>query len=661
MWNVNQVEVQDKPQRQTHWRDTKYPSRKILLIGMLLIILGGSILSGIGSWVYTAAYRGDLPLAKVGAQHLQKAEMFLAELRQNPFDAEHVALAQQEFGAALQSFTRVNRDLQFIPGISAFLPIYGNRIHAALHFVPLAIAISQAGISGCNLLNLLIARLHNPFNAQASGITMADLSFIAQSLHTIQTALTTVSNEANQIQPSDLQFAPGMSKYMNILHTDLPMLQTWIADIEQLLPAAQQLLGIDTPVNYLIEILDSTELRPGGGFIGNYGIATLSNGLLTDTHITDTDLLDHPFSEAGGGIPFPPQYRWFDIALGNWGLRDSNLDADFPTDARTAEALYTKEGGNLPVQGVLAITPTFIERTLAITGPIVVPEYHQTVNMQNLIQTIHYYQLGPGAEGPDTIASPDGYSSLRKRFTALLAEHLFDRIRQLAPSHAAAFLQLILNSLAPKDLQLYFNDARAEALLHNAHLDASIQTSPGDDLLIVDANIAASKTNSYITSTLTDQVSVDTAGNAIHHTTLLYAWTTTGNYVAPLYRDYVRVYVPPTSVLQSQNGWQPHGSSDAFGHEVWAGFFTLTYGHTNTITLVWKSPHAATHDAHGWHYQEMIQKQAGTTRTLHMQIVLPPSARAQNMPADAKMANDASKVINQLLTQNTNITVNYTV
>ena len=111
----------------------------------------------------------------------------------------------------------------------------------------------------------------------------------------------------------------------------------------------------------------STELRPGGGFLGSYGIATLSGGRLTSAHITDTYLFDNAFKATGHTIPLPPTYSWFDIAP-YWSLRDSNLEADFPTTARYAEENYLREGGKVPIQGVIAITPAFIEQALDITG-----------------------------------------------------------------------------------------------------------------------------------------------------------------------------------------------------------------------------------------------------------------------------------------------------
>jgi hypothetical protein len=141
---------------------------------------------------------------------------------------------------------------------------------------------------------------------------------------------------------------------------------------------------------------------------------------------------------------------------------------------------------------------------------------------------------------------------------------------------------------------------------------------------------------------------------------LRYAWTFGQNYVSPLYRDYVRVYTPVGSTLQAQNGWQPRGSSQAFGYQVWAGFFTLVYGQTNTIMLTWSVPHAATHDAHGWHYQEMIQKQAGTAWTMHIQIVLPPGAKQQNMSGGMKMGSKQVVTLDQTMTENTILAVDYT-
>jgi len=595
----------------------------------------------------------------VGMQHLRTAETILKMLPKNPFDAQSVSQAQHEFAASLAAFVQVDNDLKSLPGISTSIPVYGARLSAALHVLPIAIEVSQAGITGCNTLNLIISRFHNPLNAQAQGITMADLTIIEKDFQQIKAALTLIVNQVNHLQPSDLQLDPRLGKYLATFQRDIPQLQAWLETIERLLPVAPTLLGIGTPANYLIEILDSTELRPGGGFIGNYGIATFSGGRLTAAHITDTYLLDKAYDATGHTIPYPSAYTWFNLAA-SWSLRDSNLDADFPTAARYAELNYAREGGSIPVQGVIAITPMLIERALEITGPINVPEYHETVTAQNLVDRIHYYQVGPGSTDHRDAPSPDGLSTVRKRFTALLAEHFLVRVRQVSSSALPRFLQLMISSLRSKDVQIYLNPSSAESLLQSYHLDSSIQSPGGDSLLVVDANISPSKANSLITNMLNDQVAIDEKGNAIHHTTIRYAWVSKGPaYGSDIYRDYVRVYVPSGSVLQMQNGWQSRGTSTAFGREAWAGFFTLAYGQTDTITLVWRVPGAAAKDAKGWHYQYLLQRQAGAQRMLHLQITLPSCGVMKNKWGGLASSNKQAVMLSQSLNKDLDVGADY--
>ncbi len=397
-------------------------------------------------------------------------------------------------------------------------------------------------------------------------------------------------------------------------------------EADQLLPVLPSLLGINTPAYYLVEILDSTQLRPGGGFIKDYGFATLVGGRLSAAHISDTNLLDNQFTANGQTIPYPPAYKWFDLAsnANGWNLRDSNLDADFPTAASYAEQNYNLEGGKAPIQGVIAITTTLMQRALAITGPIYVPELHETVTAQNLIDRIHYYQFGPGSHISSGILRPGETANGSRYFTELLAQHFLDRIHQLRASDVPQLVQMLVSSLHTKDLQIYFNAAPAEDLLKLSDINATIQAPASDSLFVVDANIAGDTANQYITNTLNDQVTIDDNGNATHHTILHYAWLKNGPvFGSPLYSDYVRIYVPPGSSLQTQQGWQPGGTSEAFGREVWAGSFTLSQGQTNTITLTWTEKGVAKKNAAGWHYQYLVQRQAGVTWILNLQVTLP--------------------------------------
>lgn len=649
----------EKPQKPPASKK-KHRRLRIALAATLLLCLLAGAASVLGYEHYHTSYTLSLAQAQAGMTHLRHAETLLLGLQKDPWNAQAVEQAQQEFTAASTSFTQLNTSLQSLPPGSSNLPEYGPRLHAALILIPAVIQLSQAGIVGCNMLTLLISRLHNLTNGQQGvGLSTADMATITRDVQDIQGALTLAAQRASQVKPADVQFDPNLVKMLASFQKEVPQLQGWFVEIDRLLPVLPGLLGVGTPTNYLVEILDSTELRPGGGYIGNFGIMTLSGGRLTTAHITDTNLLDRPY-EATSSIPYPPAYSWFDLAPQGWSFRDSNLDADFPTSARNGEKTFVTEGGSVPVQGVIAMTPVVIQHVLTITGPIYVPEYQETVTASNLIARIHFHQLvGIPGQGNGEAPAPGGHSSLRKRFTELLSEHLLTRIRQLPPSSLAKLFQTALSALHTKDLQIYFNASAAESLLQRYHLNGAIQSPAGDGLMVVDANISANKANSFIITTLNDQVTIDATGNAVHHTTLRYAWTLPGPiYGSSLYRDYIRVYAPPGSTLQAQNGWQPQGTGKTFGNEVWAGFFTLTYGQTRTITLTWKVPHAAVKDASGWHYRYLLQKQAGTQWKAQVQVQLPTCATVQHA-SGGLAAHGTQAALSQVLSADINTEVDY--
>ena len=654
------MKVQARQARKEKQQKVKKPYLIVLALVLLLLCTVGSVFSVVEYQTYNAKYHQDLALAQKAIEHLRTAMLLLEALPRNPFDSQTVNQAQREFASGLTIFDQLNADLKSLPAISTSIPKYGPQLKAALHVLPLAIEVSQTGVVACNTLGLLISRFHDPLNTQARGLTMADLAIINQDFQQIKTTLATIIDQVNHLQPTDLQLDPRLGKIVATFHKDLPTLQAWLDEAEKLLSVAPTLLGIGTPTNYLIEVLDSTELRPGGGFIGNYGILTFSGGRLMTAHITDSYLLDAAFAATGKTIPYPAAYAWFNLAP-NWSFRDSNLDADFPTAARYAEQNYMLEEGKTPIQGVIAITPVLIQQMLAITGPINVPEYHQTVTVENLIDLIHSHQLGPTSDGSSLIPSSDGLSSQRKHFAALLAEHLLARVHQLPPSAMAKFGQLLVSAIHSKDIQIYFNSSIGENLLRQLDLDASIQASSiGESLFVVDTNIAGNKANSFITDTLNDQVTIDREGNATHHTTISYTWALKGeDYGSPLYQDYVRVYVPPASVLHRQDGWQPRGTSKAFGREVWAGFFTLSYGQTDTITLIWTVAGTAIRDAKGWHYQYLIQRQAGTQWTLHLHIKLPSCAAMTNTSGGLVSSNSGAATFTQSFNQDLHLGIDY--
>ena len=316
----------DKQQYDTHQGKkegtVKKPKARRLSLFLLFLVLFAIVGSGISTVAYhrySAEYHSDLALATMGIKNIQAAAALLQALSKNPLATTNITQAQDEFAASNADFTQLDADLQSLPAIGTSIPVYGNRLSAALHLTPLAIEISQAGIAACNMLSLIVIRFHQQLST-GHGLTQADLAPISANLHQLAAILNQATVQVNALQPSDLQLDPRIGKAVAAFHTYLPALQLSLHDIDQLLPMLPSLLGIGKPANYFIEVLDSTELRPGGGFVGNYGTATLSDARLTGAHISDTYLLDDAFT-AGHHIAIPPAYSWFGL-VHSWSLRD---------------------------------------------------------------------------------------------------------------------------------------------------------------------------------------------------------------------------------------------------------------------------------------------------------------------------------------------------
>jgi hypothetical protein len=219
---------------------------------------------------------------------------------------------------------------------------------------------------------------------------------------------------------------------------------------------------------------------------------------------------------------------------------------------------------------------------------------------------------------------------------------------------------MLVSSLHTKDLQIYFNATPAEGLLKLSNINATIQAPANDSLFVVDANISGDTANQFITNSLHDQVTIDGNGNATHHTVLQYAWSKSGRvFGSPLYSDYIRIYVPPGSSLQKQQGWQPGGTSEAFGREVWAGSFTLSQGQTNTITLTWTAKGVAKKNAAGWHYQYLVQRQAGVTWMMNVQVKLPACVVKTRTSGGLLSHNTPAAMLNKSLTEDTHLSIDY--
>lgn len=556
----------------------------------------------------------------------------------------NLATAQSNLTIALEDFQSLKVDL-------APTGAMGSVAHAPITSDPLQAAtlLADAGEQGCRAGLLLIGDAQNLLaylkggvfvNGKPSALTPGVVARLRADLIAATMLIDRAVSDINAANLSSIPSSllkPSYVKLLRGIAAKWPAERAQLTALQPWLDVAPALLGLGAPASYLVEIMDNNELRPGGGFIGNFTRITLTNGQVKPFTLEDTYLLDRPYQARVGVSPAPAQYAWWPWAS-YFGLRDSNLSPDFPTNARVAMRLYSLEGGP-SVRGVVAITPMTIQRILQAVGPIPMPLYHVTVTSGNLVSLIEHYQL---AVNPQTDLPPaDQISSPNKRFVALLGRELLKKLHSMTLPQMMDLAQTFGADTQQKDVQLYFTDARSQTLLTKLGYDGATSHGPGDAVTINDANDGVNKANQFTTATYKDVVTLDAKGNATHNLTITYRFRTSNLallYGPNRYQTYLRVYAPPNARLKTISGLKNILGQDQINHsdlswrQMWGGYALVANGVPYALHIVWVVPHAATCASDGrCSYTLDYQRQPGAQQALDLTIITP----SQKTPAAA--------------------------
>lgn len=475
----------------------------------------------------------------------------------------------------------------------------------------------------------------------------------------------------------------GLGSVISILHKMdgiAPKLPTYLGYANTVMAALPDLLGITKPAHFLLFDVDSDELRSTGGFMGNYALITLENGrLVGGVKLHDTATFDCP-----KGAPFhcpynliPDQYAWMNADPTQFGMRDSNLSPDFPTSAKLIMSMYQQEmkvnnpTADASVDGVIMITPEIIKDILKATGSITVPNF-KPVDANNLQDVIHYYHI----LNRNTVI---GGNANQKAIDGLLGSALLHKVATLSAAQQSALVKLILEGVAAKDLQVYFNDTRLESLLTEFHIDSSIPMPPGmDGLMVTDVNVGATYYSRDMQENAVDTITFDAQGNAMHDLVLTYKLpkvnhlytpiyvTSSGGILSPVswYTGVARVIVPDGSKALSGYTTMPDGTLSAMtvnvctitvyspgcpvvyapeaGHVVWAARINNMQVDLDTIVfeMKWMTPKVLKKVNGGMQYNLHLYKQAGSHINFDIKII-PPSKQQIVQPLAAPLKTPA--------------------
>ncbi|MFL5698862.1 MAG: DUF4012 domain-containing protein [Ktedonobacteraceae bacterium] len=540
-------------------RHTLRIARLVIVAAMFVFVL---LPAGAGVAAYSA-YNNINAMAHDGLNHLLKVKSLLNVSKSDPtaaLNATKLQQAQVEFKEAEVDFVQLQQlvDRPDIQGaITQFSPQYGSKLGEVVSLVQVALDVSRMGdeLSGVGLIGANIIHA-SPLTANSNKplISASDVLAIEGAMVHALYYISDIRAQMSHISLKDLPISNSQKTQLASLLPLLPKAQDMIVQAQGLVGLVTWLLGVGQPRRFLIQTMDRAELRPGGGFTGQYGIVQIQDGRVTPPSLTDVTLLDYAGNGTAIGRRAPNGYSWMNF--GNWGIRDSNLSGDFPTTARMTMQLFQDEGGG-PVDGDIAFTPSLIGHILDVTGPIKVPGYNETITSKNLEERLHYYQQDYSAIAREKQISGNYSKSGRKAFTSTLGKILLDRVRHLPVKQLMEVVKGAIKDIQSHDLQIYFTNPAVEGWLVQHGYSGSTDTfSKQDGFTVVQANISISKASQYVHTTEHDDVTLDAQGGAKHNLTITLNYQQKGPvYGYDTYADYIRIYAPQNAQFISGDGF----------------------------------------------------------------------------------------------------------
>lgn len=424
------------------------------------------------------------------------------------------------------------------------------------------------------------------------------------------------------------------------LGNEFSNINTQLGSATEFLDAFISWLEIPKKQRLLIFFQNPSEIRPAGGFIGSYGIATLFQGNLLDLEVRD---IYDPDGQLDLKVIPPKPLQGI---TGKWGARDANWFFDFPTSAQKvanfleASKIYQEQG--IKFAGAIAVNVEVIKDLLEIVGPINLPEYKLAINKENFLKEIQR-EVETGA---------DKAQNDPKKILKVMTPIIFDRLSNLNASAKDGLLQKMADRFGKKDMMVYFKETTIERYLKELGVAGEVAVlSPdfdGEYLAVVNANVAGGKSDAFINQKIKLESKIDKMGQIQNHLTVERIhggqnekdwWYRSTN------RDYLQILVAPGSKLIKISGDTPKvvkalvdyrkqnyitdeslkalekAGALVFGKTAFAKWLEVPAGKTGKLQVDYSSPNRI--NLAGGVYQLVFDKQSGVNGELEISIEAP--------------------------------------
>lgn len=351
---------------------------------------------------------------------------------------------------------------------------------------------------------------------------------------------------------------------------------------------------------FLVLFQNNMELRPGGGYIGSFGIVKVKNGKVT---LMQT----HDLSNFDGRVPDgiePPYPMKETLRINSWKLRDSNWSPDFSENAKKAEEFYQMGQGQEEFDGIVAINTNILASFLKVTGPVEIEGYPGTYDSENAVLNLEY-QVEQGAYDQGAKRGD------RKLVMEPLAKAIIEKAYDLDNSKKIELAEIILEDLNSKDIQLYFKDPVLNNRAQLAGWSGEVDRGWNNDfIMIIDTNLGSLKSDRVMERFF--EYKVDFSGDVLKaNLKITYKHKgTEKDWMTKDYLSYLRVYVPKDSWLDDSKNTGEIKYGEDLGKKYFGTIVTVKLGQSKTIELNYNLPKNITAEE----YNLLIQKQSGVSK-----------------------------------------------
>jgi hypothetical protein len=253
----------------------------------------------------------------------------------------------------------------------------------------------------------------------------------------------------------------------------------------------------------------------------------------------------------------------------------------------------------------VAITTNVLISFLKVVGPVSLEGYPGTYADENAVLALEYQvEKAFDEQGIDRRE--------RKSVMNVLASEVLKKVMSLELSGKIALLDVILDDLRKKDIQLFFKDAQMQEVIRDALWDGKMDADwKKDYLMTVDANLGAWKSDYHVKREM--EYRIDLSGEKpMARLKITYNHTATQkDYMTKDYLSYLRVYVPAGAWLVNASDF----SNPQFGKEMlvsgknrdyFGAIVRVPINSSRSVEFVYSLPENVTAD-----YALKLQKQAG--------------------------------------------------